>query len=111
MATLNEEFAIENYYTLVYPGGSGQYRPNRDLKFYPGANLTAERRQALDHQAVEVEDLTVDDVVYCLSRLVTGTMYELVAQIEERWGKEAAKEVVWEWARKRANTMITKWAA
>ena len=110
MATLNEELAIEQYQQLDYPGGNGQYRPNRDLRFYPGANLSKERRKALDDQVVEGEDLSADDIVYCLSKLATTTMYELVSQIEERWGKPAAQEVVFEWARKRGYHAIKKWA-
>jgi hypothetical protein len=111
MPTLNDELAIEQYQELAPPKSEdGMYRPNRDLRFYPGGNLSAERRQALDDQAVEPEDLTTDDIIYCLSNLVTKTMYELVAQIEERWGKDAAAEVVFEWARKRAREAIKKWA-
>ncbi len=110
MSTLNEELAIEQYQKLDAGSADGQYRPNRDLRFYPGANLTAERRRSLDDQAVEPEDLSTDDIVYCLSGLVTTTMYELVEQIEQRWGKEAAQEVVFEWARKRGREAIKKWA-
>jgi hypothetical protein len=110
MATLNEEFAIDQYQQLDSHEVDGRYRPNRDLRFYPGANLSSERRKALEDQAVDPEDLTADDIVYCLSRLVTTTMYELVAQVEQRWGKEAAKEVVYEWARKRGHEAIKNWA-
>src|ERR1700693_3527747 len=89
MASLNDELAIENFKELgaFEPLGippPGRYQPNRDLRLYPGANLSAERRKLLDEHAVDPEDLTTDDIVYCLSRLCTVTMYELVAQVEER---------------------------
>jgi hypothetical protein len=116
MASLNDELAIENFKELgpVEPLGipaPGRYQPHRDMRLYPGANLSAERRKALDDQAVDPDDLTSDDIAYCLSRLCTLTMYELISQIEERWGKEAAQDVVYEWARKRGREAIKKWMA
>jgi hypothetical protein len=116
MASLNDELAIENFKELgpVEPldiPAPGRYQPHRDMRLYPGANLSAERREALDDQAVDADDLTADDIAYCLSRLSTLTMYELIAQIEERWGKDAAKDVVFEWARKRGREAIKKWMA
>lgn len=112
MGTLNEELLIDKYKALPADGGDPegrQYRPNRGMRFYPGANLSAERRKALDDQAVDATDLTVDDIVYCLARLVTKTMYEILEQIEERWGKDAAKDVVFEWTRKRGREAIKRW--
>jgi hypothetical protein len=116
MATLNEEYDIHRFEFLgdlrrLDYRPTDRYEPHRELNLYPGANLSAERRKQLDDQAVEPGDLTSDDVAYTLSRLATLTMYELIAQIEERWGKEAAKDVVYQWARKRGREAIIKWMA
>ena len=85
------------------------YKPYDDIRLYPGIHLSEERRQQLDNDEIEPDELTTDDIVYKLSRMVTGTLYTLVRLIEERWGKEAAHELVFDWGRRRANENLKRW--
>jgi hypothetical protein len=112
MASLNEEYDLSRFADLGAAdeaASAGHYQPVRDLRFYPGGQLSAERREALEGQAVEPTELTTDDIVYCLARLVTTTMYGFIEQIERRWGQDAAREVVVQWARERARNSLATW--
>ena len=40
----------------------------------------------------EPDELSPEDIIYKLGRMVTGTMYSLLEMVEEKWGKEAARE-------------------
>jgi predicted ester cyclase len=106
--TIRDKYALENLEELSLPKAR-RYRPHRDLRFYPGAQLSDERRALLDADALEPDQLTTDDITYKLGRMVTGTLYGLVEQIEERWGKQAAREAVFEWGRRRGRDNIKKW--
>jgi hypothetical protein len=112
MASLNEEYDLSRFAELDAAAEAvpaGHYQPVRDLRFYPGGQLSRERREALEGQAVEPTELTTDDIVYSLARLVTTTMYGFIEQIERRWGQDAAREVVLQWARERARNSLTTW--
>ncbi len=85
------------------------YTPYNDLRLYPGIHLSEERCRQLDEDAVEPDELSTDDITYKLSRMVTGTMYGLLEVIEERWGKQAAREVTFEWARRRGRENLRRW--
>ena len=87
----------------------GRYEPFSDLRMYPGRQLSAERRRQLDGDAVGPKELSTDDIVYKLSRMVTGTLYSMIELIEERCGKEAAREMVREWGRRRAHENLERW--
>ena len=85
-----------------------QYRPYDDLRLYPGVHLSDERRRQLDRDEVEPDELTTDDIVYKLSRMVTGTLYGLMELVEERWGKEAARDLAVEWGRRRGRDNLKR---
>ena len=90
-------------------GESKRYTPYSDLRLYPGIHLSDERRRQLDEDEVEADQLTTDDLFYKLGRMVTGTMYGMMELIEERWGKDAAREVAFEWGRQRARENLKQW--
>ena len=87
-----------------------QYRPvdELQLRFYPGCNLRPERIRQLEEDAVSPDELTTDDIVYKLSRMVTDTMYGILEVVEERWGKDVAHEVCLEWARRRSRVSVQR---
>ncbi len=86
-----------------------KYKPYDDLRLYPGIHLSEERKRQLDEDAVEPDQLSPEDIVYKLGRMVTGTMYSLLEMVEERWGKEAARETAVEWGRRRARINLAGW--
>ena len=90
-------------------GNVGVYEPYNDLRLYPGIHLSADRRRALDEDAIEPDDLSNEDIIYKLSRMVTGTMYTVMELVEERLGEEQARELMVEWGRRRARENLRKW--
>jgi len=90
-------------------GNHESYRPVNDLRLYPGIHLNKERREQLDKDEIDPTELTIDDIVFKLARLVTGTLYSLIQLIEERWGKQAARDLIYEWGRRRAHENLKRW--
>ena len=86
-----------------------KYVPYSDLRLYPGIHLSEERHKQLDEDSVDPDKLSSEDIIYKLSSMVTGTMYGLLSLIEERWGKQAAREVAFEWGRGRARENLKRW--
>ena len=86
-----------------------KYKPYDDLRLYPGIHLSEERKRELDGDAIEPDELSPEDIIYKLGRMVTGTMYSLLEMVEERWGKEAARETAVEWGRRRARINLAGW--
>jgi hypothetical protein len=91
------------------PAEKEEYRPYKELGFYPGIHLSPERKRELDEDAVEPNELTTDDIVYKLSRMITGTFYGFIRVIEDKWGKEAAREVAFEWGHQRGRENLERW--
>lgn len=75
-----------------------RYQPYRDVSFYPGMHLSSTRRRQHDEYDLEPEDLTIDDIVFNLGRAWTRLAYSLFALMSERWGEQAAREVLREHA-------------
>ncbi len=75
-------------------GSGGDYKSTRSTRFYPGASLSAERRRKILEFEVELDDATYEDILFSTASAYTGTFYAVIALIEERWGKEAAHELV-----------------
>ena len=88
-----------------------KYVPYSDLRLYPGMHLSEERRKQLDEDSLDPDKLSSEDIIYKLSSMVTGTMYGLLGLIEEKWGKQAARDVAFEWGRGRARENLKKWMA
>lgn len=90
-------------------GTDTKYKPYNDLRLYPGIHLSEERKKQLDEDAIEPDQLSAEDIIYKLGRMVTGTMYTLLAMVEDKWGKEAARETAVEWGRQRARENLAGW--
>jgi predicted hydrocarbon binding protein len=74
-----------------------KYEPTRSNRFYPG-RISEERARQVERFEISVDEVTVDDIVYNVSRAMTRMMYGPLAIIELRWGKQAAIEVAQELA-------------
>ena len=85
------------------------YEPYDDLRLYPGIHLGPLRRKALDEDDIEPDELSNEDIIYKLSRMVTGTMYSLLELVEERLGEEQTRDLMVEGGRRRARENLRKW--
>jgi hypothetical protein len=87
------------------------YAPTRSTRFYPGAALSDERkRQILDYE-LELDEATVDDILFNTAAAFTGTFYAVVALIEERWGKDEARAIARELGARNGQRNLEKWLA
>jgi len=87
------------------------YVPTLSTRFYPGATLSDERkRQILDYE-LELDEVTVDDILFNTAAAYTGTFYAVVALIEERWGKDEARDIARELGARNGKRNLEKWLA
>ena len=70
------------------------------LLFYPGARLGADERRRMDDYDIEIGDVTVDHLVYSLSRQVENNFQTFYAVAEELIGAERALEIAHEIGRR-----------
>jgi hypothetical protein len=70
------------------------------LLFYPGAGLSAEERRRMDEYDLEIADVTVDHLVYSLSRQVENNFQVFYAVAEELIGVDRALELAQEIGRR-----------
>ena len=66
-----------------------KYQSTKTNRFYPG-RISQERAKQLDYYKVITDDITVDDIVFTLSRAMTAWMYGLLGYIERKWGEAEA---------------------
>ena len=96
---------------IVSQDADGGYEPTHSTRFYPGSNLTEERRRSLLAYEVDLDDATVDDIFFSAASAYTGMLYAMVGLIEERWGTPAAHEVVNELGARNCRRNMEKWLA
>jgi len=70
------------------------------LLFYPGARLSAEERRRMDEYDLEIADVTVDHLVYSLSRQVENNFQVFYAVAEDLIGVDKALELAQEIGRR-----------
>jgi hypothetical protein len=70
------------------------------LLFYPGAQLSAGERQRMDDYEIEIGEVTIDHLVYSLSRQVENNFQTFYAVAEELIGVEKALELAFEIGRR-----------
>lgn len=70
------------------------HQPTRNLRFYPGANMSEERKRQVLNLEVPLDEVTYDDILFNTARSYTGTFYGLIAVMEKRLGKEATQDIV-----------------
>jgi hypothetical protein len=68
----------------------------RNLLFYPGANLSEEQKRRFDDFEFEIDELTVDHIVYGLSRQIENNFQTFYGVAEELVGEEKALEIAFE---------------
>jgi hypothetical protein len=87
------------------------YAPTRSSRFYPGAALSPERKQRILDFDLELDEATIDDILFNTAAAYTGTFYAVIGLIEERWGKEAAREIANELGSRNGQRNLEKWLA
>lgn len=68
--------------------------------FYPGRNLSAAERQRMDTYNLEISDLTVDHIVYSMSKQIENNFQSFYTIAEEIVGEEKALEIAHEIGRR-----------
>jgi hypothetical protein len=69
---------------------------NDPLLFYPGARLSAEDRRRMDEYDLEIGDVTIDQLVYSLSRQIENNFQVFYTVAEELAGEEKALEIAFQ---------------
>lgn len=70
------------------------------LLFYPGRNLSAEERGRMDRYEVKIDELTVDHIVYSMSRQIENNFQTFYTVAEDLIGEEAALKLAYEIGRR-----------
>lgn len=70
------------------------------LLFYPGQRLTAEERRRMDRYEIPIEELTVDHLVYSMSKQIENNFQTFYGIAEEVVGVEKATEIAHEIGRR-----------
>jgi hypothetical protein len=70
-----------------------QHVSNADRSTYPGALITPDRADAIRRLDIDIDDITVDDIVYSVSRNGSGLFFGLLRLIESRHGEEAMHDI------------------
>ena len=70
------------------------------ILFYPGRRLSAEERQRMDSYDIEIGELTVDHLVYSMSRQIETNFQTFYTVAESVVGAEKAKEIAHEIGRR-----------
>jgi hypothetical protein len=73
---------------------------NDPLVFYPGRGLSAEERGRMDRYEIPLEQVTIDHLVYALSRQVENNFQVFYSVAEELIGEERALEIAHEIGRR-----------
>jgi hypothetical protein len=87
----------------------GKYQPFRDLRFYPGYNLSDSRQQELTDLAVDADELSGDDIAWTLGTMWTRAMYTMLEVARSRVGEKVAQELAEEFGYRLAKGNLLKW--
>ncbi len=92
---------------MVEKKARGKYQCTQSARFFPG-RISKEREKQLDNFEIDVDDLTYDDVFYCMHQTELRILYFLIDVVRRKWGEDAVKEVVSEWGAKEGAYMYAK---
>jgi hypothetical protein len=92
-------------------GNPGMYKPTSSARFYPAITLSAERRRQILGFELDLDDVTYDDILFSTASAFTGTFYALIAIVEERWGKDAGRELANELGARNGRRNMERWLA
>jgi hypothetical protein len=70
----------------------GRYQPHQDASGYPGAEISEERAERLRKLEVPVDEITVDDIVYSVSRNGSSIFFMLMNMVSQTCGEELAQD-------------------
>jgi hypothetical protein len=70
------------------------------LLFYPGRNLSPDEKRRMDTYEVKIDELTVDHIVYSMSRQVENNFQTFYTVAEEVVGEEQALKIAYEIGRR-----------
>lgn len=70
------------------------------LLFYPGAGLSPAERQRMDRYETPIQELTVDHLVYSMSRQIEANFQTFYTVAEEVVGEQAAQQIAREIGRR-----------
>jgi hypothetical protein len=70
------------------------------LLFYPGAGLTEAEKGRMDRYEIPIDELTVDHLIYSMSRQIENNFQSFYTVAEETVGKEKAIEIAREIGRR-----------
>lgn len=73
---------------------------NDPLLFYPGQRLTAQERERMDRYEIPIDELTVDHLVYSMSKQIENNFQTFYTVAEEIVGAEKAAEIAHEIGRR-----------
>ncbi len=71
---------------------AGRYQPHQDASNYPGAELSPERAERLRNLDVEIEEITVDDIVHSVSRNGSSIFFMLIKMVSQTSGEKVAQD-------------------
>ena len=63
------------------------------LLFYPGSSLSAEERRRMETYEITIDELTVDHLVYSMSRQIENNFQSLYTVAQELAGEEKALSI------------------
>jgi hypothetical protein len=72
---------------------AGAYRPHQDASAYPGAQMSEERAERLRNLDVEIDEITVDDIVWSVSRNGSSIFFLLMRMVAETSGEDVARQL------------------
>src|SRR2546421_12647366 len=68
--------------------------------FYPGARLSADERRRMDTYEIKIDEVTVDHLVYAMSKQIENNFQTFYSVAEEIIGEEKALEIAHEIGRR-----------
>jgi len=70
----------------------GRYIPHQDASGYPGANMPDDRAERLRNLDIPIDEITVDDIVWSVSRNGSSIFFMLMKMVSETCGDEVAQD-------------------
>lgn len=70
-----------------------RYVPHQDAPEYPGANLPPERAERIRNLDIGIEEITVDDIVYSVSRNGSSIFYLALKLVSDARGEDVARKM------------------
>jgi len=90
-----------------------KHKPTQSARFYPGAFMDPERKARVRTMELDIDEFTVDDIVFSLSHMAKANWHNLLQIIHDEWGPEAAKKAAYQFGFKAGTrsykSQLDKW--